>query len=61
MKKKIIRVSESKFFRGEMMICHKCGKQQRSNPRKSSDWTVVEMDGTAIYYCPACFGVEEFR
>lgn len=51
-----IHVSESKYFIGEMMICDRCGKQQRSNPKKSSNWTVIEMDGKAIYVCPQCFG-----
>lgn len=60
MKNKINRVTisgaESKYFRGEMMICHKCGKQQRSNIKKESQWTVVEVDGRPLYYCPVCFG-----
>jgi ribosome-binding protein aMBF1 (putative translation factor) len=54
-KKSTIRGEESKFFRGEMMICKLCGKQPRSNPKKSSDWTVVETDGVAIYICPKCW------
>jgi len=61
MKNKINRITisgeESKYFRGEMMVCFKCGKQQRSNPKKSSDWTVIEADGKPLYCCPVCFGV----
>lgn len=51
------RVSKrySKFFRGEMMTCIMCGKQEKSDPRVESDWTVIEMpdDGKAYYVCPA--------
>lgn len=56
MKVKQKPVEESKFFRGEMMLCHECGKLEKSNPHVSSNWTVVEIDGTAIYICPKCFG-----
>lgn len=44
----------SKFFRGEMMTCIMCGKQEKSDPRVESDWTVIEMpdDGKAYYVCP---------
>lgn len=47
-----------KPFQGEMMTCKHCGRQQRSNPNKSSQWTAVEIDGGTglLYFCPECFG-----
>lgn len=48
--------SESKYFRGEVMICEICGTRERSNPHVSSNWNVIEMDGHAFYVCPSCFG-----
>jgi hypothetical protein len=61
MKNKIRKITisgdQSKYFQGEMMVCNRCGKQQRSNPKKSSDWTVIEVGGNVTYVCPKCFGV----
>lgn len=54
-KRTTIRGEDSKFFRGEMMICKLCGKAQRSNPKKSSDWTVIQADEIVIYICPKCW------
>lgn len=45
---------------GEMMVCRKCGKQQRSNPKKQSQWTAVVIGGLVIYFCPACFGNDQY-
>lgn len=50
------KVTNSKYFQGEMMVCYKCGKMQRSNPIWESGWTVIEIDGIASYICPQCFG-----
>jgi len=50
------RVENQRFFIGEMMTCGRCKKTQKSDPNVSSDWTVVELDGVATYYCPDCFG-----
>jgi hypothetical protein len=47
----------SKFFQGEIMTCKNCGKQQKSDPHISSDWTAIELDGKLYgYFCPHCFG-----
>lgn len=56
-----ISVEESKYFTGEMMTCAICGKQQRSNPKKSSQWTVIEANGKPMYVCPKCFGNEGLK
>jgi hypothetical protein len=56
LKKKTIRTG-GKYtpglrFQGELMRCIMCGKQQRSNPKKESDWTCIEQDGRFYYICP---------
>ena len=56
LKRKTITVEESKFFIGEMMTCGGCGKVEKSDPHVESNWTVVELDGKPIYFCPVCFG-----
>lgn len=48
--------SKSKFFQGEVMTCKNCGRQQKSDKHVESQWTVVEVDGRALYFCPWCFG-----
>lgn len=50
------KATSSKFFQGELMTCDHCGRQQQSNPHVSSEWTVAEVDGVPLYFCPACFG-----
>jgi len=60
--KKTIRAKDSKYFRGEMMICAKCLRKQRSNPKKSSDWTIIQADNIPpVYICPECFGVPGYK
>jgi len=56
LEKRTISASESKYFIGEMMICKFCQRQQRSNIKKESGWTVIEADGVAFYVCPQCWG-----
>ncbi len=50
------KTRKSKFFQGEMMTCRNCGRQEKSDKHVSSQWTVVELDGRALYFCPWCFG-----
>lgn len=54
MKHKRIPVIKSKYFIGEMMTCCMCGKQEKSDPRVDSDWTLIESpdDGKVFYVCP---------
>lgn len=46
---------EAKFFQGEMMTCGICEKQEQSDPNKSLNWRVIELDGKAHYVCPKHF------
>jgi hypothetical protein len=50
-----ITVHESRFFRGELMTCAICGKQEQSDPEVSSNWTVIEWEGLPFYVCPDHF------
>jgi len=55
-KKRTIRAEDSKVFIGEMMVCRYCHKQQRSNPKKESGWTFIEVDDAISFYvCPECW------
>jgi len=61
-KKKTIRGDQSKWFRGEMMHCAICKRQQRSDPNRSSDWTLIQADNLpGFYICPECFGVPGYK
>lgn len=40
------------YFRGELMTCVLCGRQEQSDPAVESDWRVMEADGVAYYACP---------
>lgn len=59
MKKRTIHTGGKKtpglLFQGEMMICHYCGKQQKSNPKVESNWTALQLDKKVLYVCPACW------
>jgi hypothetical protein len=48
--------AKSKFFQGEVMTCDKCKRSEKSDTARQSGWTVIEIEGEAIYICPACFG-----
>lgn len=39
-------------FKGELMTCCVCGKQQRSDPKVQTQWRALEIDGEIIYGCP---------
>lgn len=39
-------------FMGEMMRCVVCGRQERSNPRISSNWRMLQIDKHSFYVCP---------
>lgn len=58
--KKVKHVTTSKLFQGETMVCVNCGRIQKSDPHVSSQWTVVEVDDKALYFCPWCFGNAAF-
>jgi len=45
-----------KLFMGEMMTCHKCGRQVKSDPQVESNWTAIQLEGKVYYICPVCFG-----
>lgn len=48
---------KSKLFQGELMTCKNCGRQQKSDPHVSSEWTAIELEGEFYgYFCPDCFG-----
>jgi hypothetical protein len=49
-----MRGENSKYFRGETMHCFMCGKTEENNLHYSSQWTVVEADGTPYYICNVC-------
>ena len=43
-------------FHSELMICAICGKKQRANPNKSSQWTTITFDDKMrLYFCPKCW------
>ena len=53
-------------FMGEMMHCVMCGKMERSDPRRESQWRALTIDGQTFYACPAEFppddaGVAAFK
>jgi len=50
------RAAAPKFFQGELMTCKKCHRQELSDPAVEKHWTVVQLDGVTLYYCPICFG-----
>lgn len=39
-------------FTGELMSCVICGRQERSNPRVSSGWRMLQLDEHGFYVCP---------
>lgn len=41
------------YFRGELMTCVLCGRQEQSDPAVESQWRVMEADGVGCYACPA--------
>lgn len=47
------------YFRGELMTCVLCGRQEQSDPAAESDWRVMEADGVAYYACPDEFPPDE--
>jgi len=54
-RKQVMRGDESKFFRGEMMHCCMCKTDKQSDPDKSSNWTLLEIDEHTFYVCDHCF------
>jgi len=45
-----------KYFQGEVCTCLSCGVRIKSDPNKQSNWTAIELDYGAYYFCPKCFG-----
>jgi hypothetical protein len=54
-------MSKKKLFRGEKMICHKCGWSFVSSNAVESQWTVIQFDDKLIYICPSCWGIPRGR
>lgn len=48
-------------FMGEVMICAICKRQQKSDPKVESGWTLIQMDDVKKYVCPSCFGNHDER
>jgi hypothetical protein len=46
---------QSKFFRGEKMTCCMCVAVKKSSLDRSSNWTVIDVDGRPFYVCDLCF------
>lgn len=42
-------------FMGELMICSLCGKREKSDPKKESQWTALSVEGQLFYICPECW------
>jgi len=49
------RQSAATVFRGELMTCALCGKQERSSLETNTDWRALEIDGRRNYVCPTHF------
>lgn len=45
------------LFTTEMMTCEHCHWTYKADPKVESQWTVVEVDGKLLYYCPSCWGI----
>jgi len=48
-------------FTGEPMVCILCGLEQVSDPKTSSDWRCIEIDGRRFYACAAEFPPDTAR
>lgn len=48
-------------FHGELMTCHICGAQHRSNPKEESNWTCFGANGKRAYLCPNCWSQENLE
>ncbi len=42
-------------FTGEPMQCDLCPRQEKSEPRRESNWRCIELDGHRFYICPCHF------
>lgn len=42
-------------FDGELMECVLCGRKQRSNPKKQSQWRAIQWGDDIHYACPKHF------
>lgn len=45
-------------FMGELMECTVCHQKKMSDPKKTSNWTMVQVDEQKFYYCPICWTVK---
>lgn len=62
----IIMGKRPKAFRGELMKCAVCGKEEKSSPDANTQWRAVDLGSKRIYACPAEFppdgaSAEEFK
>jgi hypothetical protein len=46
---------DTTLFKGEMMDCILCGRQEKSTAGKNSEWRAVQADEKIYYVCPAHF------
>lgn len=47
---------DTHLFHGETMKCEVCKKEQKSDPKKESNWTAIQADDRPpIYICPDCW------
>lgn len=46
---------QQQYFQGELMTCFICGRQQKSDPNKRSNWSIVEWDSILFYVCTKHF------
>lgn len=56
MKMLTIHKDQSPKFRGELMTCALCGKQQQSSDQTLTQWswyTMEDLRPWGLYYCPA--------
>ena len=51
----------AKRFKGELMRCMMCSREQESNPNSRSQWTYLQEKGEAFgaYVCPGCLQESE--
>ena len=42
-------------YTGEVMVCVVCGKIERSDPTKNTNWRAIDVDGQRVYACPREF------
>ena len=54
-RKALDRLGTKGPFAGESMECLLCGRTERSDPGRESNWRAIEIIGTRHYFCPGEF------